>query len=109
MTYYKLNNFSCPVCPNGKKSNWVCAQDDKQMWIAETGYMKCDGGSHIDKICNWKWDCGNHGSHPFDRFQYADFEGFSYSLSQAVQLMGTAGAQWVGALCVELGKQYGRE
>ena len=61
---------------------------------------------HFGQICQWRFDCGNHGDHPFRRFQYADFQGFAFAISQAVQLMDAAGAEWVGALCQELGIQY---
>ena len=62
--------------------------------------------AHFGKVCSWSWDCGNHGDHP-GRFVKGDFQGFTYALSQAVQMMNTAGAKWVGALCLELGQQYG--
>ena len=76
------------------------------MYIAQTGYMKCAENLHNAMVCHWKFDCGNHDDHPAEKFRSADYEGFTFALSNAVQLSGAAGATWVSALCIELGKQY---
>lgn len=74
--------------------------------------MRCNCQSngtwnHYGLICKWRLCCGTHGEHYFSQSNTSDFEGFTFALSMAVQLMSEAGAPWVGKLCVELGRQYG--
>jgi len=38
----------------------------------------------------------------------ADFEGFTFALSMAVQFANQAGSEWVASLITALGKQYNR-
>lgn len=71
-----------------------------------TNFSRYSGYEHYGKLLTWKWNCGNHGSHPYKKFKEADFQGFTFALSHAVQLMQEAGAKWVGALCIELEEQY---
>lgn len=115
--WYRLENFRCPIsgCDGANEaSNWYCYNDSTDIYISQTGHMRCSRCSnnfswdHYGLICNWRFDCGRHGNHPFSRFKAPDFEGFTFALSSAVQLMNAAGATWVGQLCVELGKQYGK-
>ena len=94
--------------------DWVCAKDDTRIYISQLGNMRCSksGGSgyaHSGKIISWRFDCGNHGKHPYTRYQHADYQGFTYAVSQALQFSGSAESEWIAALVLELGKQYGYE
>lgn len=79
--------------------------------LAQTGFMKCSEtiqgkAAHYGQVSVWRWDCGRHGDHPFSRYQEADFQGFVFALSHALQLTSKAGTTWVATLCIELNKQY---
>lgn len=104
--------------PMGK--TWVCSTDNTDVFMSQTGYIRCDSianyntyqedsrYSHFDKICNWRWDCGNHGNHPFRRFLATDKESFILSMSCALQMIKAKGkAKWISALILELGNQFG--
>lgn len=115
--WYQLSNFKCPVggCLGQQQpANWVCAKDGTDMYIAQTGYLRCNQVeqgkySHIGQICSWGFDCGNHGNHPVHRYKKADLQGFSFAISHALQLVSEAGATWCAALILELGKQYNNQ
>ena len=68
--------------------------------------MSCYDDTHIGPIIEWQFDCGNHGNHPIHRWKTADFEGFSFAVSHALQLMEAKGATWVANLVTALGQQY---
>ena len=94
---------------NNVALNWVCAKDKTQMFINEEGRLRCSLNStdqHSDKIINWKFDCGAHGSHESTRFLSADYEGFNYALGMAVISGSLSGAQWVAKLIQALEEQY---
>ncbi|XP_071144113.1 uncharacterized protein [Mytilus edulis] len=115
--WYQLSNFKCPItgCKGAQQpTSWVCANDGTDIYIAQTGNLRCSQVnqgqySHFAPICNWGFDCGNHGDHPVHRFKKADLQGFSFALSHALQLVSEAGATWCAALITELGKQYNKE
>ncbi|KAH3795437.1 hypothetical protein DPMN_148987 [Dreissena polymorpha] len=108
-TWIQLDSFTCPAagCSARTKGKWVCATDNSDMYINELGKMKCYNGTHIADLCRWGWNCGS-SSHN-GKFVTADFEGFSFALSQAVQLMTKGGSEWVSKLVIEIGKQYGNK
>lgn len=114
--YLKCNfdNFS------KSSGDWVCGKDNTDMYMSQTGYIRCNAASrhycsndlnswhHIDKISNWRSDCGMHGSHPFQKYIEADKTAFILSMSMALQMVKNKGrARWIAALVLELGKQYG--
>lgn len=107
--WYPLDGFRCPVTGCKGQENeydWVCFTCQTKMYVAQTGLMRCSDGIHNAHVCQWKFDCGNHSDHPAERWRSADKEGFCFALSHAIQLTSAAGATWVAALCVEIGKQY---
>ncbi|XP_060584568.1 uncharacterized protein LOC132740641 [Ruditapes philippinarum] len=110
VTWIELKNFMCPSCHRKKedepseKFKWVCRQDNDQILLNELGMMKCSNGTHIAKVINWRWKC-DRSSHKGD-FTAADMEGFTFALSQAVQLLGNGGSKWVASLITHLGEQY---
>ncbi|VDI15463.1 elongation factor 2 kinase [Mytilus galloprovincialis] len=120
--WIKIQNFQCPGknCSNKSSGDWVCGKDNTDMYMSQTGYIRCNAASrhycsndlnswhHIDKISNWRWDCGMHGSHPFQKYIEADKTAFILSMSMALQMVKNKGrARWIAALVLELGKQYG--
>ncbi|WAR20294.1 hypothetical protein MAR_002132 [Mya arenaria] len=108
MTWVQLKDFQCPSkqCPSKDPLTWVCKADKQNMFINERGKMSCSNGTHSGNVCEWGWKCGSD----FHKGQYfkADIEGFTFALSQAVQLTGQMGSEWVASLITELGKQYGK-
>lgn len=112
--WHVLDEFRCPVqgCEGGRiPCKWVCGEDNTLIQLAQTGFMKCSKSihgkaAHYGQVCVWRWDCGRHGDHPFSRYQEADFQGFVFALSHALQLTSKAGTTWVATLCIELNKQY---
>ncbi|XP_052227139.1 uncharacterized protein LOC127841969 isoform X3 [Dreissena polymorpha] len=105
--WVQLENFKCPAarCPSKKPFTWVCARDGNYTYMNALGRMKCSTNAHNGNIISWTWNCGDD----FHNGEYlaADLEGFTFALSQAVQLMGKMGSAWVANLITELGKQYG--
>ena len=76
--------------------------------------MRCSkssggGYAHTGQIITWRFNCGNHGNHPYNQYKQADYQGFTYAVSQALQFTGAAESAWIAALVLELGKQYGYE
>jgi len=57
-------------------------------------------------VCRWRWNCGDifHNG----EYMAADFEGFTFAMSMAVQFAKKAGTKWVASLVTALGKQYNR-
>ncbi|XP_071169141.1 uncharacterized protein [Mytilus edulis] len=124
-TWIQIENFQCPGKDCRTKTvgkTWLCANDRTPVFMSQTGYIRCNQianimtyndaskYSHYDKICNWRWDCGNHGDHPFTKFMEADKESFILSMSMALQMVKTKGkAKWISALVLELGNQFGEE
>ncbi|KAH3783477.1 uncharacterized protein LOC127842231 isoform X2 [Dreissena polymorpha] len=106
--WVQLENFQCPAasCPSKQPFTWVCAKDGNYTYMNALGKMKCRTNAHHGKIISWTWNCGDD----FHNGEYlaADLEGFTFALSQAVQLMGKMGSAWVANLIMELGKQYGQ-
>lgn len=103
-----------------KHSNWVCAKDGTSVYMSQTGYIRCSRSSnrflssdlgswaHVDKISNWRWNCGMHGSHPFEKYVEVDKSRFMLSMSLAMQMSESKGhSKWLAALILELGKQFG--
>ncbi|XP_052227603.1 uncharacterized protein LOC127842229 [Dreissena polymorpha] len=105
-TWVQLSDFHCPAerCPSREPLTWVCKRDGDFVYISEKGKIKCESGKHEADVCQWGWNCGND----FHKGEYirADYEGFTFAMSQAVQLTDKMGTQWVTALLQELGKQY---
>ncbi|KAH3783513.1 hypothetical protein DPMN_161451 [Dreissena polymorpha] len=101
-------DFQCPAtnCPSKEPKTWKCAKDGNYIYLNGLGKMKCYTNAHNGDIITWTWNCGDD----FHKGQYlaADMEGFTFALSQAVQLMGKMGSLWVANLITELGKQYGK-
>ncbi|WAR20302.1 hypothetical protein MAR_002140 [Mya arenaria] len=106
MVWTKLENFQCPTCPSGSGQDWVCAEDGSDIFINEKGVMECEDGLHSGNVCNWGWNCGSE--YHKGRYYKADYEGFVFAISQALQLTDKMGAQWVADLVRELGRQYGK-
>ncbi|XP_060584565.1 uncharacterized protein LOC132740639 [Ruditapes philippinarum] len=104
--WIELTNFMCPACPFGGGSDWICNMDRLPVYLNEEGSMKCQFGSHTGPLINWTWNCGS--DYHKGEFLTADFEGFTFAMSQAVQLTSRAGAEWVAALLHNIGKQYGK-
>ncbi|XP_053391838.1 uncharacterized protein LOC128554594 [Mercenaria mercenaria] len=105
-TWIELTNFMCPACPDKKGSDWVCAVDAGSVFINEEGIMECQSQTHTGPVINWKWNCGS--DYHNGEFLQTDFEGFSFAMSQAVQLTNRAGSEWVAILLHNVGKQYGK-
>ncbi|XP_052227606.1 uncharacterized protein LOC127842230 [Dreissena polymorpha] len=105
-TWVQLKDFHCPAerCPSREPLTWVCKKDEDFVFINEKGKIKCETGKHEADVCQWGWNCGND----YHKGEYirADYEGFTFAMSQAVQLTDKMGTQWVTALLQELGKQY---
>ncbi|XP_052224701.1 uncharacterized protein LOC127840334 [Dreissena polymorpha] len=101
----RLDNFRCPAerCRSETPGKWVCAKDGTNTYLNALGKIKCDGGCEAD-ICKWGWKCGSS----FHNGEYikADFEGFVFAMSQAMQLSQLAHVKWITALMLELDKQY---
>ncbi|XP_013415742.1 uncharacterized protein LOC106177500 [Lingula anatina] len=103
----------CPVtgCPNsqGRLLEWVCARDNDAMYINENGILACTHDKHVDKIINWKFDCGDRrGPHKYEHYQSPDYEGFTHAMAMALPHMGEAGADWVLSLVNAVRIQYGK-
>ncbi|XP_053374753.1 uncharacterized protein LOC128547069 [Mercenaria mercenaria] len=98
-------NFPCPACPSHQSSDWTCT-DGEPLYLNELGFMECQSGEHSGKIVDNTWNCGS--SYHNGQDMKADLEGFTFALSQAVQLTSEAGSEWVARLVTELGKQYGK-
>lgn len=103
--WIQLDDFKCPSCPSTGGKSWVCAKDHRPVFLNEKGLIKCEGGTHTGPVITWRWNCGS--DHHKGQFTAADMEGFTFALSQAVQLMKKGGSVWVASLITELGKQYG--
>ncbi|WAR20299.1 hypothetical protein MAR_002137 [Mya arenaria] len=88
------------------KNNWVCNKDGKAIYINEEGTMECFPGTHTGKIVEWGWKCSKD-CHQGEYFK-ADFEGFCFSLSMAIQFAGKRGSEWAASLIRALGEQYDR-
>ncbi|XP_052213471.1 uncharacterized protein LOC127832210 isoform X2 [Dreissena polymorpha] len=104
--WFALKNFSCPVlnCPSRRGKTWVCDMDGSTMFVNAFGKMECEHGTHTGEICTWVWNCG-------DRFHLEEYdttclEGFTFSLSRAVQLMAGMGSEKVACLINNLGIQF---
>ena len=57
-------------------------------------------------VCRWRWNCGDIFHH--GEYMAADFEGFTFAMSMAVQFAKKGGAEWVATLVLALGRQYNR-
>ncbi|WAR12311.1 hypothetical protein MAR_026545 [Mya arenaria] len=70
--------------------------------------MECENGYHSvsGNVCNWGWNCDSE--YHKGRIYKADYEGFVFDISQALQLMDKIATQWVADLVRELGRQYGK-
>lgn len=109
--WYRLDNFQCSAenCKSKNKFNWVCNIDKSNIFLAQTGELSCCGDpwfdvpAHQGLICNWRFNCRNHGEAGFTR---VDPERFTIALSQALQLMERAGSAWVAELIQNIGYQY---
>ncbi|KAH3783446.1 uncharacterized protein LOC127842232 [Dreissena polymorpha] len=106
--WVRLSDFRCPStqCPSKKPLKWRCFKDDEPVFLSQRGVIKCRSDEHRGDLCRWGWNCGSE-YHKGEFFR-ADMEGFTFALSQAVQLMGRMGSEWVGELITSIGKQYDR-
>ncbi|XP_053374749.1 uncharacterized protein LOC123532212 isoform X2 [Mercenaria mercenaria] len=99
-------DFPCPACANQRiSSDWTCT-DGEPLYLNELGVVECQSGKHSGKVINQTWKC--ESSYHNGQYQKADLEGFTFALSQAVQLMSEAGPEWVANLVTEVGNQYGK-
>ncbi|KAH3724381.1 uncharacterized protein LOC127853221 [Dreissena polymorpha] len=108
MPWVQMNNFRCPVasCPSEARFDWVCVADGSPMFLNEFGVISCGNGWHSGNINTWGWNCGN--TYHNCGFGRADFEAFSFGLSQAAQMLQQHGAWWFQQLVIHMGYQYGR-
>ncbi|XP_052227141.1 uncharacterized protein LOC127841970 [Dreissena polymorpha] len=108
--WVKLKEFKCPSkhCTSKKPLKWRCAKDDHSVYLSQRGIIKCGskGDQHRGDLSRWGWNCGSE--YHKGKFNRADFEGFTFAVSQAVQLMDKMGSQWVQELMGSIGKQYER-
>lgn len=105
-TWIKLENFRCPSCKTEGGKDWVCAVDNEDVFLNEDGVMECADGTHTGLVIEWKWNCGS--SAHCGKFLAAEYEGFIFAMSQAVQLTDRAGSNWVATLVKNIGRQYGQ-
>ncbi|XP_053391840.1 uncharacterized protein LOC128554596 [Mercenaria mercenaria] len=103
--WIQLVDFQCPACPDKRGGNWICASHGNPVYLNENGVMECST-TCTGKVINWRWNCGS--SYHNGEYLKADLEGFTFALSQAVQLMTKGGSEWTAKLITELGKQYGQ-
>ncbi|KAH3783435.1 uncharacterized protein LOC127842227 [Dreissena polymorpha] len=103
-----LEDFQCPSkeCPSKKPFKWRCLKDDEPVFLSQLGVIKCQSELHRGDLSRWGWNCGSE--YHKGEFFHADVEGFTFALSQAVQLMARMGSEWVQELIGAIGKQYHR-
>ncbi|WAR20305.1 hypothetical protein MAR_002143 [Mya arenaria] len=106
MVWIELKDFKCPSADCDSRGTWLCKEDGTSMYINEKGIMECRPGTHTGKIIEWGWKC-KKDCHQGEYFT-ADFEGFCFSLSMAIQYAGKGGSEWAISLLQELGKQYNK-
>lgn len=96
-----------------EKFNWVCSNDNSQMFISQKGNMRCnfqkENGdyAHFGPIITWRWNCGRHDQHKCNGYRSGDVQAFTYTLAIAGLHMKKWGAIFCGDLLKAIGEQYG--